>query len=50
MLPDRWAVVERLYKSSGANAEFKTYPGIGHGTDAAMNQEVANFLRQYVGR
>jgi hypothetical protein len=50
MLPDRWAAVERLYKMSGATAEFKTYPNIGHGTDRAMNEEVANFLGQHSER
>jgi pimeloyl-ACP methyl ester carboxylesterase len=50
MMPDRWAAVERLYKTSGATAVFKTYPNIGHGTDRAMNEEVANFLRQYSER
>lgn len=46
-LPDRWAAVERIYKEAGANAVFKTYPDIGHGTDGAMNKAVADFLRQY---
>jgi len=50
MMPDRWAAVERFYKMSGAAAEFKTYPNIGHGTDRAMNEEVANFLAQHSKR
>lgn len=50
MMPDRWAAVERFYKASGATAEFKTYPNIGHGTDRAMNEAVAKFLGQYSER
>jgi dienelactone hydrolase len=48
MLPDRWAAVERMYNKAGAHAVFRTYPAIGHGTDGAMNKDVAEFLRQYL--
>lgn len=30
MMPDRWEKCMNIYKSSGVNATFKTYPGVGH--------------------
>jgi len=45
MQPDRWAAVQELYLASGANITFRTYPGMGHGTNGAINEEVAEFFR-----
>jgi dienelactone hydrolase len=44
MQPDRWAAVQALYRASGANVRFRTYPGMGHGTNGAINEEVAQFF------
>ncbi|MPR33023.1 hypothetical protein [Salmonirosea aquatica] len=45
MFPDRWATCEIAYRMGGATAWFKTYSGIGHGTDDKINTEVARFFQ-----
>lgn len=45
MQPDRWQATQTLYRVAGANAIFKTYEGFGHGTNGALNTEVAEFFR-----
>jgi pimeloyl-ACP methyl ester carboxylesterase len=45
MQPDRWAAVQSMYRASGANVRFRTYPGIGHGTNGPIKTEVAEFFR-----
>ncbi len=44
---ERWAVSESLYKQAGLNASFKTYPGIGHGTNSEINKDIYAFLGKY---
>lgn len=48
MLPDRWATCAAAYEAAGTTARFKTYTGIGHGTDGRINAEVAEFFRTAV--
>lgn len=45
MLPDRWGTGAAAYQAARTKAVFKTYPGIGHGTDGHINAEVARFFR-----
>lgn len=45
MQPERWAAARAMYRASGANVTFRTYPGIGHGTDGVINTQVAEFFR-----
>lgn len=45
MLPTRWNRCRDIYAESGANATFKTFSGIGHGTNRAIRSEVAEFFR-----
>jgi hypothetical protein len=44
MQPDRWESVQALYLASSADVSFRTYEGIGHGTNGAMNQDVGEFF------
>ena len=45
MMPDRWKAVEAVYQTQRLPVQFKTYAGIGHGTDGTINGEVAAFYR-----
>jgi hypothetical protein len=45
MMPDRWEAVQAVYGGEKVPIQFKTYPGIGHGTDGRINKEVAEFFR-----
>jgi hypothetical protein len=44
-MPERWHAVQAVYESEKLPVQFKTYPGIGHGTDGKINNEVAEFFR-----
>jgi hypothetical protein len=46
MMPDRWAKSQALYKASGLNTEFKTYPGIGHEINEQVRQDLIAFYRK----
>lgn len=48
MQPDRWASVQAVYRDSNADVTFRTYEGIGHGTNGAMNQDVGAFFLSVV--
>jgi hypothetical protein len=48
MMPDRWEAVQAVYQRQKVSARFKTYPGIGHGTNGNINTEVAEFFRQAI--
>lgn len=45
MMPDRWQAVQAVYETQKIPITFKTYPGIGHGTNGKINTEVAEFFR-----
>ncbi|MEO8381603.1 MAG: hypothetical protein ABI779_18220 [Acidobacteriota bacterium] len=45
MQPDRWERCQAAYRAAGANATFRTYDGIGHGTDGRIGLEITSFLR-----
>lgn len=48
MQPERWHRVQAFYKAAKANATFRTYAGMGHGTNGAINREVAAFFRSHL--
>jgi len=48
MQPDRWKKCQDVYRSSGATVTFRTYQGIGHGTDLRINIELVDFFRAIV--
>jgi hypothetical protein len=48
MMPDRWQAVQAVYESQKASTRFKTYEGIGHGTNRAINTDVAKFFRKAI--
>ena len=50
MMPDRWNAVQAIYRQQQLPIEFKTYSGIGHGTNGTVNSEVAEFFRRVIGR
>ena len=49
MQPDRWIRVQELYREAGANATFRTYDHMGHGTDGQINGEIVEFFRKATG-
>jgi hypothetical protein len=44
VMSDRWKAVEAIYQKEHLPVQFKTYAGIGHGTNGAINREVAAFF------
>lgn len=46
MQPDRWTRMQKLYSEAGANATFRTYGHMGHGTDGQINGEIVEFFRR----
>jgi hypothetical protein len=44
LIPDRWKAVEAVYQKEKLPVQFKTYEGIGHGTNGKINGEVAAFF------
>jgi hypothetical protein len=45
LIPVRWKAVEAIYQKEKLPVQFKTYEGIGHGTDGKINGEVAAFFQ-----
>ena len=50
MMPDRWKAVETVYQKQAMPVQFKTFEGIGHGTNGAINREVAEFYRRVINQ
>lgn len=48
MMPTRWKKVQQIYQENNIPASFKTYAGIGHGTDLKINDEISTFFEQYM--
>jgi hypothetical protein len=48
MMPDRWQAVEAVYRKQRSLVQFRTYEGIGHGTNGTVNREVAEFYRRVI--
>ncbi len=47
LIPQRWEFVQEVYRKSNIQADFRTYPNIGHGTDLKINDELVAFFRQH---
>jgi hypothetical protein len=47
-MAERWQAVQAVYEGEKLPVQFKTYPGIGHGTDGKINTEVAEFFRSVI--
>ncbi|MDO6389211.1 hypothetical protein Q4E40_03660 [Pontibacter sp. BT731] len=47
LVPERWELVKKVYLENKVQADFRTYPAIGHGTDLRINNEVVEFFRQH---
>ncbi len=45
MQPDRWERCQALYHGAGATVTFRTYAGIGHGTNDQIAAELIAFFR-----
>jgi len=45
MMPDRWNAVQQVYAEQKLPVRFRTYEGIPHGTNRAINTDVAEFFR-----
>ena len=45
MQPDRWERCQELYQRAGATVTFRTYAGIGHGTNNEIAAELIEFFR-----
>lgn len=43
---ERWPVAEKVYEASGANAEFRLYPGLGHELPQWVTEDALAFLRE----
>ena len=46
-LPKRWAFVQEEYRKNNIQVDFRTYDGIGHGTDLKINNDLVEFFRKY---
>ena len=43
--PERWGLVQRIYKESGADFESVTYPHVAHATDGRIDTDIVDFLK-----
>jgi hypothetical protein len=48
LVPQRWTFMEDVYRKSQVDAEFRTYPNIGHGTDLKINNDLVAFFRRHM--
>lgn len=48
MMPDRWEAVQAVYREQKLPVLFKTFSGIGHGTDRKIHVELADFFRRTI--
>jgi hypothetical protein len=46
LVPERWSFMENIYRKNKIQAEFRTYPNIGHGTDKKINDDLVEFFRK----
>ncbi|MFD2247401.1 alpha/beta hydrolase family protein [Pontibacter ruber] len=48
LVPQRWQFVEQVYIKNNIEADFRTYPNIGHGTDLQINNDLVEFFRKHM--
>lgn len=46
MIPQRWEFIQKQYEMNKVQADFRTYPNIGHGTDKKINDDLVEFFRK----
>ena len=46
MQPLRWEKCQRIYKSQGVDAQFRTYEGIGHEQPDEIKKDILEFFKQ----
>jgi hypothetical protein len=47
MIPQRWNFIREVYLKNNIQADFKTYPQIGHGTDLKINTDLVDFFKTH---
>lgn len=47
MIPQRWDFIREVYLKNNIQADFRTYPQIGHGTDLKINNDLVDFFRSH---
>jgi hypothetical protein len=47
MQPDRWSKIQQIYKETGANVTFSTYPGVGHKVTPEIEDEIFRFFEDH---
>lgn len=50
MIPQRWEFVQLIYRQNKIQADFRTYPNMGHGTDLKINTDLVEFFRKYMSQ
>ncbi len=48
LVPDRWNFIRKVYMEAKVQADFRTYPNIGHGTDLRINNDLVAFFKSYL--
>lgn len=48
MQPDRWQFCQDVYSKLDANAVFKTYEGVGHGTNLQIHNDILAFIKENI--
>ena len=48
MQPERWQFCQDVYAEFQVNVVFKTYQGIGHGTNLAIHQDILAFIQSNI--
>jgi hypothetical protein len=47
MQPDRWKQIQKIYKSTGTNVIFNTYPGVGHKVTPEIEDDIFLFFSSH---
>ncbi|MCT6699776.1 hypothetical protein [Rheinheimera sp. 4Y26] len=48
MQPERWQLCQQMYLKFNANVVFKTYKGIGHGTNLQIHNDILAFINNNI--
>ncbi|MDF3079170.1 MAG: hypothetical protein K0S09_3059 [Sphingobacteriaceae bacterium] len=48
MIPHRWEFMRQVYQSSQVEADFRTYPNMGHRTDLKINNDLVDFFKKHL--
>lgn len=47
LVPQRWDFIREIYLRNKIQADFRTYPQIGHGTDLKINSDLVEFFKTH---